>query len=245
MASHFLDAQVLFLETRLISMTMSMRPSSLRKREAILTAAADAFVLNGFDAVSMDDIAARAGVSKQTAYTHFHNKEKLFLEVIGRQTADAFDAASGELDDLDASDPEARLSRLGSRLLDAVLQPRLIALRRLVIAESRRFPELAQAFWDGGPRRTIDDLAQRFAAMCDAGLLDVPDTRTAATTFNWLLMAGPINEAMFRAEAASPDAKRKQEIVAEAVHVFLAAYGTKSRGSAAEAATTSPSGRRG
>ena len=211
----------------------SLRPSSRRKHAAILDAAADAFVTDGFDAASMDGIAARSGVSKQTIYTYFGGKEQLFLQVVARQSAAAFDAVQDDGGDLGAGELGDSLRRLGERQLDAVLAPRLLALRRLVISEARRFPELARTFWDGGPGRMIEALAQRFATLHERGLLNAPDPGTAAATFNWLLMAGPLNEAMLCGDAALPDVRRRRAIAAEAVRVFLAAYGAG--GIAAEA----------
>src|SRR5215217_6698753 len=55
---------------------------STRKRRAILEAATTAFLRNGYRGTSMDEIAALAGVSKQTVYKHFADKERLFAEIV-------------------------------------------------------------------------------------------------------------------------------------------------------------------
>ena len=108
-------------------------------------------------------------------------------------------------------------------------------LRRLVIAESARFPELGHAFYQQGPGRTITALAATFERLAARGLLAVDDADLAASQFNWLVMSGPLN----RGDAARPrphDNQRELERHADdGVRTFLAAYGTR-KGRAAKAA---------
>ena len=70
------------------------------------------------------------------------------------------------------------------------MQPRLMQLRRLVIAESSRFPELGRSFYEQGPGRTIAALAATFERLAARGLLAVDDPNLAAAQFNWLVMSG-------------------------------------------------------
>ncbi|WP_203417370.1 TetR/AcrR family transcriptional regulator [Jiangella ureilytica] len=78
------------------------------KHEAIVRAAREVFLSNGYLGTNMDLIASRSGVSKQTVYTHFGNKEALFLEIVGSMTGDAGDlvhhdrAELGEDENLEA-----------------------------------------------------------------------------------------------------------------------------------------------
>ena len=71
------------------------RPKSEAKAEAILHAASELFLSQGFQGTSMDAVAKRAGVSKQTVYSHFANKEELFKACIGAKVAGyGFDSAA-------------------------------------------------------------------------------------------------------------------------------------------------------
>jgi hypothetical protein len=115
------------------------------------------------------------------------------------------------------------------RLLDIVLTPRLLQLRRLVIGEVSRFPELGRALYDGGPGRSIAILAATFARWAERGLLTLEDPVMAASHFNWLIMGEPINQAMFRCDDPFPDAASRTAHVVGGVRVFLAAYGAGRR----------------
>lgn len=211
-------------------MTGAPRPSSARKRAAILEAAEQVFVRDGYDAAVVDEIADRSGVAKQTVYAHFGNKQALFVEVVAGATAAAADAVHIEVADPDGPAGMADYLRdYGRRQLDIVLHPRLLGLRRLAIAEVRRFPQLGEAFWTGGPARSMAVLRERFARFHQAKLLDAPDPDTAARTFNWLLMAHPLNAAMFLGDDAVPGRAQRRAIATEATRVFLAAHGVPTR----------------
>ena len=197
-----------------------------RKRLVILEAASDLFLRQGFLGASMDEVAAQASVSKQTLYKQFANKEALFIGVVQSMTG----AASGRvqaamIEPGDPAEVSEQLHAHAYRLLDIVLTPRLLQLRRLVIGEASRFPELGRALYDGGPGSSIAILAATFARWAERGLLIVEDPAMAASHFNWLIMAEPINQAMFRGDNPFPDAASRKAHVAGGVRVFLAAYG--------------------
>lgn len=194
------------------------------KHRAIVDAATAAFLDRGFDAVSMDDIAAAAGVSKRTVYAHFTDKAQLFIDVVTDTVSAVSDPVHAEARRVaDSGDLAADLRDLARRQLQGVMTPRLIALRRLVIAEAVRFPQLAQAFYDLGPGRTINALTETFARLHARGLLRCDDPRLAATQFNWLVMSDPINRAMF-SPTSRPDPAALQRAADTAVQTFLTAY---------------------
>jgi TetR/AcrR family transcriptional regulator, mexJK operon transcriptional repressor len=199
------------------------RPS--RKQTAVLEAATRVFLEHGFRGTSMDVIARAAGVAKQTVYQYFADKERLFTEVVRRAVDAVADPVAAEIERLGSGDDlAADLNELAVRQLGAVLQPRVLALRRLVIAEAGRFPELGQAFFDQGPGRTMNGLAARFAELSRAGRLRLDDPGTAASGFNWLVMAGPLNEAMLLGRTTFPAAELAL-VAQRAVATFLRAYG--------------------
>lgn len=194
-----------------------LRPSSVRKRDAMLEAAQRRFLLAGFDRASMDEIAADAGVAKQTIYSRFGSKDDLFLAVVEQATTRAFhavDIVAGKETIVDQW-----LTACAQRLMAAVLDDELIRLRKLVIAESERFPDLAAAFWSGGAERTIAAIAARIEDFQQSGVLRAGDATTIAEHFNWLVLGTEINEAMFRTPQSPPDS-------AAAVEAFRRAYRT-------------------
>jgi TetR/AcrR family transcriptional regulator, mexJK operon transcriptional repressor len=199
---------------------------SARKRRAIVDAATTVFLRKGYLGTSMDEIAALAGVSKQTVYKHFADKERLFSEIVRSTVDEVAEGVFGEVARLqDSGDVEADLRDLARRQLTAVMQPRLLQLRRLVIGESGRFPELGRTFHERGPARTVATLSAAFERLAERGVLKLDDPRLAASHFNWLIMSAPLNEAMLLGRDEPPaDLDRYAEA---GVRAFLAAYGAQ------------------
>ncbi len=203
---------------------------SARKRRAIVHAATSAFLTRGYLGTSMDEIAARAAVSKQTVYKHFADKQRLFSEVVTATVTEVSDPVYAEVGRLpDTGDLAADLRDVARRQLELVLQPRLLQLRRLVIAEAARFPELGRVFFEQGPARTVSALATAFQRLAARGLLRFDDAHLAATQFNWLIMAAPLNQAMLLGQDGPFEAAELDRWAATGVGAFLAAYGTTTR----------------
>ena len=198
---------------------------SARKRGAILEAAATLFLRNGYRGTSMDEIAALATVSKQTVYKHFADKESLFSEIVTGTVKEVSDPVHDEVRKLeDSGDLEAALSGLARDLLRMVMQPRILQLRRLVIGEAGRFPDLGRNFYEQGPGRTIAALATVFEQLAERGVLRLDDPRLAAAHFNWLVMSIPLNRAMLLGND-QPSTRAELNRYADAgVRAFLAAY---------------------
>lgn len=214
-------------------MSESSESSSARKHRAILEAAETLFLRDGYLGTSMDELAERSGVSKQTVYKHFGSKEVLFVELVTSMTAGAGD----DLDEVDSiPDDEADLAPYFMRYaldeLQIVMTPRLLRLRRLVIGEVGRFPGLAEALFENGPQRSIRSLTAIISELVQRGLLTVSSPAVAATNLNWLVLAAPINDAMLLGDDAIPTAAATRTHAAEAIRVFLAAYASNTRRSA-------------
>lgn len=214
-------------------MTVAINPSqefdderrSTRKRRAILEAAATVFLRNGYVGTSMDEIAALARVSKQTVYKHFADKERLFVEIVTSTVNEVSDPVHEEVLALqDSGDVEADLRNLARRQLRRVMQPRLLALRRLVIGEATRFPELGRSFYERGPGRTITALTTAFERLAERGVLQLEDPALAAAQFNWLIMSAPINQAMLLGHDEAPRPAELNRYADSGVRAFLAAY---------------------
>lgn len=202
--------------------------SSGRKRNSVLAAATETFMKSGFLGANMDEIAVASGVSKQTVYKKFGSKEALFIEVVTAMMSEAdlrVHTAPAEPESQQAL--ERYLFDYAYRQLSVALTPGLMQLRRLVIGELARFPELASILHERGPQRAISVLAEVFERLQAKGLLDVPDTTLAATNFNWLFMAEPVNRAMLLGDKGLPSDVDMRRYAKEAVRVFLMAYGAK------------------
>lgn len=196
------------------------------KHQAIVRAAREVFLSNGYLGTNMDLIASRSGVSKQTVYTHFGSKEALFVEIVGSMTGDAGDRVHHERPELgDDAELEAYLRGFAERQLRIVTEPELLQLRRLVIGEVGRFPELAKVLYERGPQRAIGELTAMFEVLRERGLLTGAEPAEAAEWFNWLVMAAPLNRAMMLGDAAVPGDDELRRHVAEAVRIFLTAFG--------------------
>ena len=181
------------------------------------------FIAQGYGAVSMDAIARAAGVSKATLYAHFASKDQLFATIIGeacRQNIVVSNYPAG-----DETDVAASLTALAGRMLRFLLEERPLAIQRVVIGESVRFPELGRAFYDNGPgvfRRVFGEwLAAEThgRAACRAGSAAI-----AADQFIGLLRSG----LYLRATLGLTPPPTEAEIdatVAATVDIFLKAYG--------------------
>jgi len=201
---------------------------SERKRQAIINAAAEAFLRDGYRGTTMDAIAAAAQVSKQTVYKHFADKERLFSEIVSATVNEAANPVDLEARSLrDSTEVEADLRRLGRSLLTLVMQPKILSLRRLVIAEAGRFPQLGRMFRERGAGRTVEVLATAFEALSARGLLRVDDPQVAAAQFNWLIMSRPINDAMLLGQDRALPAREIARFVDEGLSTFMAAYGNR------------------
>lgn len=197
---------------------------STGKRADILGAAEELFLAQGYLGTGMDEVAARARVSKPTIYAHFGGKEALFVEVVSTMTGGASDQVRDRTTEVDDDDVARGLCAFATRQLTIVLDPRLLRLRQLVIGEATRFPELAEALFTAGPARAVGELTRLVTAYAGRGLLRVDDARVAATHLNWLIMGAPLNEAMLLGHGAVPGNEALRRHVEEVVRIFVAAY---------------------
>ena len=118
---------------------------SAARREAILAAALDEFSARGFAATRLDDVARRAGVAKGTIYLHFRDKEELFRELI-RSALSPFVAT---IEAASATDLPLRViaERVVFGIVREVLGTNRKNIIRLVLAEGRRFPKVAEFYY--------------------------------------------------------------------------------------------------
>lgn len=202
--------------------TDSGRPDrrSAAKRAAILEAAVALFLERGFARTSIDAVAHAAGVGKQTVYSHFSEKEALFLAAVDRARATS-ESAEHEAPP-DPAHPAEGLRLLGTALLQVVLDPTVAALQRLTIGELPHHPEL-QTMWRSGAQDTsLMRAVTDYLVACDAlGSLRSVEPATTARQFVFLV-ATEARTATAYGTAPLTDSERER-ILRETVSLFAGA----------------------
>jgi TetR/AcrR family transcriptional regulator, mexJK operon transcriptional repressor len=160
------------------------RPKSQQKREDILIAASSLFLELGFTATSMDLVANKAEVSKQTVYSHFKNKDALFIAIIEMKCAEyQFDRE--HLQDPQLSFTEV-LSQIGLKFVRLLHDQDVIAMYRVVIGEVTSNPRVAELFYQAGPQHAIVLVAEYFSNHPELKLDEKIAYRWSVTFFNLL-----------------------------------------------------------
>jgi AcrR family transcriptional regulator len=190
------------------------------KTEAILASAMEVLSERGLSA-SLDEVARRAGVSKQTIYNHYGCKADLVRAMIERRVK----LISAPLETPDAlARPEEALAAYARGLLEAVGEARNAAVFRLIIEIAPATPELAQAIFDAGmgaPRAKLADFLRRENG---AGRLATPDPAEAAGFFAGMV----VGHHQLKGLLGLPlelTAERIEHIATEASRRFMRAYG--------------------
>ncbi len=136
------------------------RPKSAEKARAIKQAAVNLFMADGIDRTSMDAIAAAAGVSKQTVYSHFKSKDDLFRScVAGKLSAYGLDASQLPHDD----DFDTVLLRIGKHYMELLADKGVVCMFRLMAAEANTHPKVVRSFHESGPIATAHNVAGIFS----------------------------------------------------------------------------------
>ncbi len=149
------------------------RQLSSEKADAILAGGMQEFLAYGYAGTSMDRVATAAGVSKATVYSHFHDKEGLFTALIEQLVQGKFRSLFGTSSGNLPLEPRIFLTELANRVLDMVEnEPQFLNFMRLIIGESGRFPQLAQAFVENIERTSFQILHQYLAACPQLKLAD-------------------------------------------------------------------------
>jgi len=202
------------------------RAGRLASGGAIREAAAALFLEKGYQGTSMDDVAAAARISKQTIYTHFASKEELFADLVLGNVERVEEFVSTMAETVNgAGDLEEGMRRLARRYIRLVARPEVLRLRRLVLGEVGRFPELARTYYDRVPGRVIAGFADLFAELGKEARLTLDDPVLASEHFAWLTLGVPLDRGMFYPiEEAARDGDLDRMADA-ATRVFLLAYG--------------------
>jgi AcrR family transcriptional regulator len=187
-------------------------------RQLIIQAAADEFLANGYAATSMGTVAQRAGVSTKTLYRLIPTKAELFKGFVAERIElfmMALDAAT-----LETLDIATALERILTEYGKLTLTAQTIAINRLAISESDRFPELATAFYMHAPRPIHIAIEGWLRRQCERGVIELEDPSMASGFLRGMMILDPQREVML-GQRQPPD---EEEITARAracARIFL------------------------
>ena len=192
---------------------MRGRPKDNVKNEQILQAASDLFLDKGLKATSMDAVAGRAGVSKQTLYSHFKNKDALYQGVILNKLSSYNFTYTIEMTD----DREADLQNMGNYLLDLLIDEEVVAMYRIVISEASTFPKISSLFYESGPEQVVEQFTDYFERC------DVEEPEYKAELFTTMIQGEWLMKSLMGLQARPPKRELKVHVrrVVKAFMKFL------------------------
>ena len=159
--------------------------------QEICAAALEVFAEKGFAAAKLDEIARQAGVSKGTLYLYFQSKEKLFRAVVRNTVSPNVDAIRSRVEELDL--PFAQVVRMVLPMIAAVAtQGRIGSVAKMVIGESRNFPELAKVWHDEVVSKALATLAGVIGRAQERGEVRPGDPRLHAVSVMGAMLMGVI-----------------------------------------------------
>jgi len=197
------------------------RPRDSSKHTAIVSAASRLFLEKGFDGASMDEVAKRAGVSKQTVYSHFSSKELLFSESIHAAIAKYYpDLALEKVKDHSLETDLRAVCENYARLL---MSEDALAMFRVLASAASKGPALAEIFWESGPKDMEFKLGEFLQSWVDRGELVIKDTEKASGRLITLLK-GKAHFMQSIGLIATVSEGQLQQNVDEAMDAFLRLY---------------------
>ncbi len=196
------------------------RPKSDEKRQQILDAAADLFTTQGYADTSLEQVAAAAGVSKQTIYSHFRGKADVLREGVkrrctqGQLTADQFDLSLP---------PNKFLPLFADRFISLLLDDTALRMYRLCLNEGERHPELGASFFESGPQLVIDALSLYLQTAHNRQQLIVEHPQLAAAQFLFMVKGLPVDTKLLNLPQPPYDISN-QHYIEQCCAMFLRAY---------------------
>lgn len=201
------------------------RPEGRRadaKRAAIVAAARETFLRNGYG-VSMDAVAAEAGVSKVTVYNHFGNKEALFIAIINHELDEALKEGVQIVEQRLANTDDLRgdLIHACRAWVAGIASPVVMDLRAVVVGELRRFPELGHAWQTRGPMRFHPVISNALGRLVDRGDLVIEDLEVAVLQLSGLVVSPNL---VYGAYGSPLTDDLKDRLIVCGVDMFLSQY---------------------
>ncbi|MEO8460770.1 MAG: TetR/AcrR family transcriptional regulator [Dokdonella sp.] len=199
------------------------RPKDPEKRAAILDAAKQLFPEQGFEGTSMDAIAAAAGVSKLTVYSHFNDKESLYMEALRERCSQQMPAQLFSVDS--NASLRSQLENIARAFFALVTSTEALSLHRLLSSGNTGAPKLAQMFWEAGPKIVQSEFSNFLRESVALGRLDVPDVDRAASQF-FSLVKGDLHARRLCGCGESFTQREIDEHLRATVDMFERAYAT-------------------
>jgi AcrR family transcriptional regulator len=197
------------------------RPRDPERCRRIMEAARSHFYAHGLERASVDAIAADAGVSKMTIYSHFASKEGLFEAVVRERTDRVVGGLAG-VEALDPKQPQKALLAIGEQFLALAREEDTLGQFRSVYGAAGAQPEACRAFYRQGADRLIGDLAAYLSRAHAAGTLKVRHPRQAADLFLSMFLGDGHIRGLLKLDM--PDARENKALLREAVRVFMAGF---------------------
>jgi AcrR family transcriptional regulator len=197
------------------------RPRDPERCRRILEAARSHFYSHGLERASVEAIAAAAGVSKMTIYSHFASKEGLF-EAVVRQRTDRVMGGLAGVEALDPKQPQRALLAIGEQFLTLAREEDTLGQFRAIYGAAGAQPEACRAFYRQGADRLIGDLAAYLRRADAEGTLKVRHPRQAADLFLSMFLGDGHIRGLLMLDM--PDARENRALLREAVRVFITAY---------------------
>ncbi len=196
------------------------RPRARRSpsRVAIVTAAERLFLERGFGAVSMDELAEAAGVARRTLYNQFASKEEIFREMLGRVSGQLEGAFPPGIET--QGDVEDVLRLIARAILGLHQQPEYLGFLRMLVADSRQFPWIADEFAAVMEPQT-ERLTRYLAHLTTLGILDCRNPVLAAHQFMGALNELSLWPWLLGRENLDVPA---EEVIEETIRMFLGHY---------------------
>ncbi len=201
------------------------RPKDMEKRAAVLEAAKTLFVSRGFEGTSMDAVAAEAGVSKLTVYSHFGDKDTLFKSAVQSRCEQQMPE---QMFHVPRGTPIRKaLLALAQGFHELIHSPEAIALHRMMITNSGQSTHLAELFFEAGPKRTLEGFEGFLVEAIADDQLEIDDPARAAGHF-LVLLKGLSHMRQLVGCACPMEPSETAAHISSVVDLFLRAYQPRS-----------------
>jgi TetR/AcrR family transcriptional repressor of mexJK operon len=194
------------------------------RRRGILDVAREVFLVRGYAATSMSEIAAKVGGSKGTLYNYFRSKEELFSAVIAETCRGLASTYFDPLPPIGESKPvRDSLVDLGVSLMEFLQTPEIVAMHRLVSGEVGRFPEVGPIFYEAGPKVGIARFTAYFEQAIAEGRFPPGDALVLGQRLKDLVMSDLYLRLQWGVLDPIGPAELHEHVV-QSVQIFLAAF---------------------